>query len=253
MSANEQGSKMQDTNKKPKRNEKSKFFSFIILLLIILIWLVIFVFLIKLDVGGFGTTLRPIIKDIPGVNKVLPDISDEELAYEKDYPYSSLEDAMAIIDQLEEENGKLSLEIEEYKNINNQLEEEIASLDDIKQEVNKFNERVLEFDREIVLNEKAPSIEEYIKYYQSINPENAEIIYRQVVKTVDDIEEIKKNANIYNEMDPRAAASIFESLSNDTDLLIKILSHMNSESTAEILSEMNPELAAVLTKKLFDN
>ena len=41
--------------------------------LIIAIWLVIFGLLIKMDVGGFGSTvLRPLLKNVPVVNKILP-------------------------------------------------------------------------------------------------------------------------------------------------------------------------------------
>ncbi len=44
-----------------------------VVLLILLIWLVIFAFLVKMDVGGFGSTvLFPVLKDVPYVNHVLP-------------------------------------------------------------------------------------------------------------------------------------------------------------------------------------
>ena len=49
-----------------------------------------FALLVKLDIGGFGTTLRPLLKDVPIVNKVLPVLTDEELAEEENYPYDSL-------------------------------------------------------------------------------------------------------------------------------------------------------------------
>ena len=47
-----------------------------IVLLIIIIWMAIFALLINLDVGGIGTTLRPMLKDVPLVNKILPKVSD---------------------------------------------------------------------------------------------------------------------------------------------------------------------------------
>ena len=41
--------------------------------IIVVIWLAILALLIKLDVGGFGSTvLRPVLKDIPVINKILP-------------------------------------------------------------------------------------------------------------------------------------------------------------------------------------
>ena len=100
--------------------------------------------------------------------------------------------------------------------------------------------------------DEAPEIEEYKTYYESINPDNAEIIYRQVIYDVNASQEIQDKVDIYSNMDPKAAARIFETLSNDTDLLLLILSNMNKSSSSEILSEMNPELAGTLTKKLFN-
>ena len=86
-------------DKKKKGGEKggekegvvSRILTIIIVLFIIAIWLAIFAFLIKYDVGGFGSTvLRPILKDIPGVNEILPDIPDEQAAEENNYAYKNL-------------------------------------------------------------------------------------------------------------------------------------------------------------------
>ena len=62
-----------DKNKSTEK-ESSKIMTVIIALLIAIIWFAIFGFLIKLDVGGFGSlgVLRPIIKDVPIINKILP-------------------------------------------------------------------------------------------------------------------------------------------------------------------------------------
>ena len=51
-----------------------KILVFFVTIIIILIWLAIFAMLIKLDVGGFGSgVLAPVIKDVPYLNKILPD------------------------------------------------------------------------------------------------------------------------------------------------------------------------------------
>ena len=55
----------------------SKVFMVFVTLLVILIWLAIIVLMIKSDFGGFGSTiLRPMIKDVPYLNWILPE-SDE--------------------------------------------------------------------------------------------------------------------------------------------------------------------------------
>ena len=48
--------------------------------LIVITWLSVMCLLIKCDVGGFGSrVLRPVFKDVPVINKILPDASDEEV------------------------------------------------------------------------------------------------------------------------------------------------------------------------------
>ena len=58
----------------------SKLVTALIALIIIIIWLVVFAFLIKLDVGGIGSNvLYPVLKDVPLVNKILPSVSEEHV------------------------------------------------------------------------------------------------------------------------------------------------------------------------------
>ena len=77
----------------------SKILLAFITLLIIVIWLGIIVLLIKLDVGGFGSTvLRPMIKDVPYLNLILP---EEEEDVEEQYQFESIEDAIERIKELE--------------------------------------------------------------------------------------------------------------------------------------------------------
>lgn len=47
----------------------------------IAIWLAILALVIKMDIGGFGSTvLQPILKDVPYVNSILPaTVQEEEL------------------------------------------------------------------------------------------------------------------------------------------------------------------------------
>ena len=47
-------------------------------IVIIAIWLGILALLVRLDVGGFGSTvLYPILKDVPYINKILPEVKPE--------------------------------------------------------------------------------------------------------------------------------------------------------------------------------
>ena len=69
----------------------SKLVTALIVLVIVLIWLFIFGVLIKLNVGNFGSdVLYPVLKDVPVLNWVLPEVDGEDRAqnsgeYDKEY------------------------------------------------------------------------------------------------------------------------------------------------------------------------
>ena len=72
---------------------------FVTLIIIIIIWLAILALLVKMDVGGFGSTvLAPVLKDVPYINKILPATDESELDTEDtEYPYQTLDEAVAYI------------------------------------------------------------------------------------------------------------------------------------------------------------
>ena len=54
--------------------------------------------IVKLDLFHFGSkVMRPILKDVPVLNLILPEATDEETARETEYPYSTLEAAITRI------------------------------------------------------------------------------------------------------------------------------------------------------------
>ena len=67
--------------KKVKDNEEAgRVGSAFMTLLIVMIWLGVIVILIKLDIGGVGSNvLRPVLKDVPILKEILPDMTDDEL------------------------------------------------------------------------------------------------------------------------------------------------------------------------------
>ena len=86
----------------PKKENKP--LSIIITALIILIWIGIFIALIKLDVGGFGSkVLSPVLKNVPVVNKILPKSAVKDNVSD-DIPYKSIAECAAYIKELENED-----------------------------------------------------------------------------------------------------------------------------------------------------
>ena len=74
--------------------KSGKLVSILVAMLIIVIWLVIFALLIKMNVGGIGSSLRPYLKNVPVVNKILPAATDEEIQEETGGKYKSLSEAV---------------------------------------------------------------------------------------------------------------------------------------------------------------
>ncbi len=224
----------------------------VVVLLIILIWLVIFAFLVKMDVGGFGSTvLFPVLKDVPYVNRILPGI-EEYIPEEPDEyaAYGTIEEAVDRIKELE-------VEIEELKATDNQNSDYIAELEAAAAELAEYkaNEAAFEetkekFYEEVVFSDNAPDINEYKTYYESIEPENAEAIYKQVISQLQTDEEIEDYIKVYSSMKAKNAAAIFDTMTDDFDLVCEILSGMDASTRADILSAMDTENAAIITKMM---
>ncbi len=229
----------------------SKAVTALIALVIVIIWLAVFAFLIKLDVGGIGSNvLYPVLKDVPVVNKILPEASEERQASEGNYKYNTLKSANARIKELEgrleSESGTTTANSDYIA----QLEAEVKKLRKYKDAEEAFNKRVAEFDEKVVFTKNAPSVEEYRKYYESINPENADRIYRQVLDELQYTEKAKELATQYSKMDAASAAQILAEMKEDLDLICDILENMKESDAANILQEMDTTFAAQITKKI---
>lgn len=225
----------------------------LITLLIIVIWIGILALLVKLDVGGFGSTvLHPILKDVPYVNKILPEVlpeeGEEEPVVDVQYPYATLEEAINRIKELEVELSQALESSNGNSETISQLQAEIARLQEFESEHAKFQEEKTKFYQEVVFADQAPGPEAYKAYYESIDAANAAELYKQVVQDVAYDEKVQEYAKTYSTMKPKQAAAIMEAMTDDLDLVVKILSCMKVEERSDILGAMDTEIAAQLTK-----
>ena len=76
--------------------EHNGFVTFLATLFIVLLWLAVVCLIIKMDIGGFGSTvLKPILEDVPVVNKILPGVAMTETNDPESYGgYTNLKDAV---------------------------------------------------------------------------------------------------------------------------------------------------------------
>ena len=217
------------------------------------IWLLILCVLIKLDVGGFGSgVLKPLLKDVPVVNKILPTegplLQDGEEAADEYAGYESLKEAVEQIKLLELQLEQADLKSSTMEDENAKLKEEITRLKTFEASQVEFERIKTEFFEEVIYAEKGPGVEEYQKYYESIDPATAEFLYRQVVAELEEEKEIQEYAQTYSEMKPKQAAAIFEEMTNNLDLVARILNEMSTEDRGKILGVIDSEVAAKLTK-----
>lgn len=223
---------------------------FIVALLLVIIWLAIFCLLVKLDIGGLGSkVMAPLIKDIPVVKMILPkDSITETEDIESYYGYSSLAEAVEQICIMEDQLEELTKDKEVNQEQLATLKAEVERLKTFEDNQVEFQRIKTEFYEEVIYSEKGPGAEAFMEYYESIDPDTAEYIYRQLLseKVVDD--EIKEYAQAYAEMKPKQAAGIFEAMTDNLNLAAKILGEMSTEDRGKILGVMDPDVAAKITK-----
>lgn len=217
---------------------------------IVVVWIAILCFLIKLDFGNFGSEiLTPLLKDVPVVNMILPDSDTTDIRDEDAYGgYTNLRDAVDYI-------KKLELELEHAQKANNSDSEELTNLKAEIERLKEFEAMQTEFQRikeqfyeEVIYAENGPGAEEYQKYYEAIDPATAEALYKQVVRQLEEENEIKEYAATYSSMKPKQAAGIFEKMTDNLELVARILNAMDTDTRGSIMGVMDAEVAAKLTK-----
>ncbi len=219
-------------------------------LVIIAIWLGILALLVRLDVGGFGSTvLHPLLKDVPYVNKILPEVKVDTKA-EEDYPFQTLDEAIARIKELE---GELETALQTDKDRSAKIEDlqsQVRKLKKYRDNEAAFETLRQEFYEEVVFGEDAPDISEYQKFYEAINPDNAEVLYKEVVEQTEYDSKVDDYVKTYSSMKPKEAAAIFDTMTDNLSLVRRILEKMSSANRANILAAMNQDTAAKLTEML---
>lgn len=221
-------------------------------ILIILLWLAVICVIVKLDIGGFGSSvLTPILKDVPVINKILPGTHVTETTQPDNYGgYSSLQESVEYIKQLEQE-------LERTQNASKTKDADLEALKAEIERLREFERKQLEFMRiknefyeEVVYAEKGPGAEAYKKWYETMDPTTADFLYKQVIQQLEESAEIQDYARAYAAMKPKEAAAIFEAMEDDLNRVAKILNAMSAEERGKILGAMDASVAAKLTKIL---
>ena len=230
--------------------ESNGFATFLVTAVIVILWLLVVRVVIKLDIGGVGSNfLTPILKDVPVINRILPGVSLTETTHPELYGgYSNLKEAVDQLKALEIELDRIKMSADAKDEEISALKAEILRLQEFEQKQVEFQRIRDEFYEEVIYAEKGPGAEEYQKYYESMDPETAEYIYKQVITQLQESKEILDYADAYSQMKPKKAAGIFEKMTDNLDLVAKILHAMTADQRGAILAEMDPVIAAKITK-----
>ena len=251
--AKRKAKEIEDEEARITDDEGSTFPVIVTTLIIVVVWLAIIAALIKLDVGGFGSgVLAPVLKNVPVVNMILPDsVTSTNVDDGMDVDvsgYSSLKEAVKEIQELQVELQAVEATSASKDEQISALQEEVARLQTFEDKQVEFERIKNEFYNEVVYADNGPGADEYIKYYQSMDPATAEALYKQVVTEEVTSEQIEAYAMAYSSMKPKQAAEIFESMTDNLELAAKILWQMEAGDRGKVLGVMDPEIAAKLTK-----
>ena len=227
----------------------------VVTIFIIAIWLGILCLLVKMDVGGFGSNvLTPILKDVPVINKILPSETTTETTKDKSYGgYSSIKESVEQITELEKQ-------LDQAQNTNTTYSEQIEALKAEVQRLQTFEKNQVEFQRikeqfyeEVVYADNGPGAEEYRAYYEEMDPTTAEALYKQVVQEEVVSNKVKDYVATFSNMDAAKAAAILGSMTDNLDLAAEILTNINATTRGAIMGEMDPAVAARITKMMNPN
>lgn len=223
---------------------------FLVTAMIVAVWIAILCVLIKLNVGGVGSNiLKPLIKDVPVLNSILPNEQAPEEEVETS-PYADMDEAVAQIRQLEQE-----LQVAQEQNL--AYADEISSLKEENTRLKTFEDNQLEFEQlkndfyeEVVYAENGPGVEAYQKYYEGMDPAMAEYLYQMTLQETATSKEVADYVSTYSSMKAKEVAAVFDTMTSDLDLVAKILQAMTAENRAKIMEKMNKDNAARLTKMM---
>lgn len=224
---------------------------FLVTAFIVAVWLAILCVLVKLDVGGVGTNiLKPILKDVPVANKILPNERRKEEETDEYSIYTDVKDAVDQIKLLEQELQVAQEQNISYANEVSTLKEEVSRLQNFENDQLEFERLKNEFYEEVVYAEKGPGVEEYQKYYEGMDPATAEYLYQQTIQETAKNKELDEYVATYSAMKAKEAATIFDTMTSDLDLVAKILKAMPAEKRGKIIEQMKEDNAARLTKMM---
>ncbi|MDR1558238.1 MAG: hypothetical protein LBS84_00830 [Clostridiales bacterium] len=186
--------------------------------------------------------IYPALAKLPLVGGLIPlgDIAE-------DFSVMSPEEMMARINELEARLYSANAEIETAGETIDKNKTEIARLKVFEEQQLSFKQEKADFDQRVAVGDP----QAYADYYESIYPENAEVLYPRAAAEASRVSEIRKYMGDITAMDEVSAANVLQRMIvSDMDLVVSILRAMDSRGAGNILSEMDSDGAASVIKMM---
>ena len=129
------------------------------------------------------------------------------------------------------------------------LQAEIDRLKAFEESQLLFEKQKEEYYSEVVFGDNAIDYEFYKQYYEQINPEYAEVLYKQVLEKYLYDERYKDLADAYATMKPKKAAAALYEMTGNLETVVTILQNMDVEARAKVLEALS-DIDAVFCAKI---
>jgi len=214
--------------------------SFLILFLILAALVSILAFNLFNIRNGY---IYPYLARIPLIGGFIPITANNP----EDLGSMTADQMIARINDLE---SQLSQAQDQLKAANDTIGGDKTQIDQLKEfqsQQLQYKQDKLDFDQRVAMGDP----QAYADYYQSISPENAEILYPKAAAEADRNTGIKNYLNDIKAMDEVSAADMLQQMIGaDMRLVVSIMQGLDSRTSGNILSEMDPQSAASIIKMM---
>jgi len=218
--------------------------------------------IVRLNVLGVADTYRGNIANVPILNLALQpeektdpqEMTFDELAAVYDVKLAENEDlrgdldrANKRIEELSQAKSTLDAQILIYNDKTDQLQQQVLAMEANKKQLDDMK---YDLDRIAASGDK----EAFARYFEGVSPEVAQEIYAQIIQGHKDEDEKKQFIKLFQSLDTKASAEIIETLgASRVDFITDTLSSIKRDIAAEIIANLTPELAALITLRLAGN
>jgi flagellar motility protein MotE (MotC chaperone) len=226
------------------------------LITMLVVGFILLFYVINQNVNNVAILNKERIEKIPILKSALPksfdpdspsNFSDRQLRGKYNEILNERNDFKNIQQDLEEKILNLEQELEEFKAIEDQKEDLALKEEKLKLDIEKLEEDILAFQKRIAQSDIAG----FRGYYEGLDEEQARVVYQEVLEAemVDD--RIKELAKIYENMTSGVANEILQNMAkNEKDMVVSIIRQMKPDIAGRLLSSMDSQLAAEISSRL---